>query len=235
MMAVAMTAAAQQVSVPFSGGGRPQTLRVTLTNGGIEIRGYDGKEVLLDSSGSSGKNREHNGMHRIDIANGFSLSEDSNVITVHGAGGGSPRLSLQVPFKTNLEIRCTNCSETQISDISGDIDVNLTNGGVRLTNTTGAVLAHSLNNRVIATLDRVPQKPLSLSTMNGSIDISVPGDTKANVNLKTSNGKIYSDFDVRLSGGTLMQPGKGLGGTINGGGAEIRLNTFNGSIYLRRK
>jgi hypothetical protein len=236
MTVVALTAAAQQVTVPFSGGGRPQTLRVMLFNGAVEIRGYDGKEVLLDSSGSSRhKDKEKGGLHRIDIADGFSVNEDSNVITIHGAGGGTPRLSLQVPFKTNLEIKCTNCNETQISEVAGDIDVNLTNGGVRLANVTGAVLAHSLNSRVVATFDRVPQKPISLSTLNGSVDISVPGDTKANLNLKTSNGKIYSDFDVRLAGGTLMQPGKGLGGTINGGGVEIRLNSFNGSIYLRRK
>ena len=234
--AVALTASAQQVTVPFSGGGRPQTLRVTLMNGSVEIRGYDGKELLLDSGGSTrNKDKEKNGLHRIDIANGFSLSEDNNVITIHGGGGGTPRLAVQVPYKTNLEIKCTNCGETLISEVSGDIDVNLTNGGIRLTNTSGAVLAHSLNSRVIATFDRVPQKPVSLSTLNGGIDITVPGDTKANLNLKTSNGKIYSDFDVRLAGGTLMQPGKGLGGTINGGGVEIRLNSFNGSIYLRKK
>src|SRR5205823_6117827 len=124
----------------------------TLYNGGVDVRGYDGKEVVLDSGGSArgkdkdkDKDKDKHGLHRIDIANGFSMSEDNNVVTIHGGSGGSPRLSLQVPFKTNLEIKCTNCSETQIADVSGDIDVNLTNGGIRLTNTTGAVLAHSLN------------------------------------------------------------------------------------------
>jgi DUF4097 and DUF4098 domain-containing protein YvlB len=241
MLAVALMSAAQQITVPFSGGSSPQTLKVTLLNGGVEIRGYDGKEMILDSNGSSVKRKrdesreEHRGLHRIDIVNGFSLSEDANVITIHGSAGGSPHLYLQVPFKTNLEIRCTNCSETQISDIAGDIDVNMTNGGIRLTNISGSVLAHSLNSNIMAAFDRAPRKPISLSTMNGSLDLTVPGDTKSDLTLKTSNGKIYSDFDVRLAGGTLMQPGKGLNGTINGGGTEVRLNSFNGSIYLRRK
>jgi len=240
MTAAALTAAAQQVTVPFSGGSRPQTLRITLLNGGIEIRGYEGKDVILDPSSASatasGKHKEKEKRpHRIDIANGFSLSEDSNVITIHGSGGGTPRLHLQVPFQTNLEIKCTNCGETQISNIAGDIDINVTNGGIRLTNITGAVLAHSLNSRVYASFDKVPQKTVSLSTLNGGLEVTIPADTKANLNVKTSNGKIYSDFDVRLAGGTLMQPGKGLSGTINGGGVELRLNSFNGSIYLRRK
>jgi hypothetical protein len=238
MTAAALTVAAQQVTIPFSGGSGSPTLRVTLMDGGVEIRGYDGKEIVLDSSGSSSRRdrrEERNGLHRIDIANGYSVSQDGNVVTIRGSGDGSPHLSLQVPFKTNLEIKCTNCSETQITAIAGDIDVNLTNGGIRLANVTGAVLAHSLNSHIIASFDRSPQKPVSLSTMNGGLDVTVPPDTKADLNLKTSNGKIYSDFDVRLAGGTLMQPGKGLNGTINGGGIEMRLNSFNGSIYLRRK
>ena len=238
MIAAALTVAAQQVTIPFSGGGRPQTLRIILLNGGIEIRGYDGKDVILDSAGGSGKRKdreERKGPRRIDIANGFSMSEDNNVVTIHGSSGGSSHLALQVPFQTNLEIKCTNCGETQISNIAGDIDINVTNGGIRLTNTSGAVLAHSLNSRVFAFFEKAPQKPISLSTLNGGLDVTVPGDTKVNLNVKTSNGKIYSDFDVRLAGGTLMQPGKGLGGTINGGGVEMRLQSFNGSIYLRRK
>lgn len=242
MTAAALTAAAQQVTVPFSGGGRPRTVRISLLNGGIEINGYDGQEVVLDSTsrggGGSGRHKdkdERKGPRRIDIANGFSLSEDNNVISIHGGGDGSPHLNLRVPVQTNLEIKCTNCGETQISNIAGDIDVNVQNGGIRLTNTTGSVLAHSLNSRVFASFDQAPRKPVSLSSLNGGLDVTVPAGTKANLNLKTSNGKIYSDFDVRMAGGTLMQPGKGLGGTINGGGVEMRLNTFNGSIYLRRK
>lgn len=242
-MATALTLAAQQVSVPFSGGSRPQTLRITLLNGGLDIQGYNGKDLLLNQAPHNlsekhkekHKEKDEKYPRRIDLANGFSLSEDNNLITIHGSGGGTPHLNLQVPFQTNLEIKCTNCGETQISTISGDIDINVTNGGIRLTNTTGAVLAHSLNSRVHASFDRAPQKPVSLSTLNGGVEVTIPADTKANLALKTSNGKIYSDFDVRLAGGTLMQPGKGLSGTINGGGIEMRLNSFNGSIYLRRK
>lgn len=237
-LAAALTAAAQQITIPFSGGTSEPTLRVMLTNGGVEVTGYDGKDVTLDSASSSSRKRDeerHGGLHRIDIVNGFSVSQDSNVITIHGSGGGEPRLQLRVPFKTNLEIRCSNCSETRISNVSGDVDVNITNGGIRLTNVSGGVLAHSLNSNIAASFDRAPQKPISLSTLNGGLEVVVPGDTKADLNLKTSNGKIYTDFDVRLAGGTLMQPDKGLNGTINGGGVQMRLNSFNGSIYVRRK
>ena len=231
----ALTASAQQFTIPFSGGGRPPVVRVTLLNGGIEINGYEGKDVILESGGSRRNRPDKDGLRRIDIGDGYSINEDNNVITIHGSGGGSPHLVLRVPFQTGLEVKCMNCSETKISNVAGDVDVNTTNSGVRLTNVSGAVLAHSLNNRIYATFDRVPAKPVSLSSMNGSIDLTVPGDTKAELKLKTQNGKIHTDFDLRLAGGTVMQPDRGLTGTINGGGIELRLNSFNGSIYLRRK
>ena len=237
-LAFAAVVTAQQVTIPFSGGAGSPTLRVTLLNGGVEIKGYDGKDVILDTTSPSKRKRDderRGGLHRIDIGDGFSVNQDSNTITIHGNGGGSPHLFLQVPVRTNLEVKCTNCGETRISDIAGDIDVNLTNGGIRLANVSGSVLAHSLNSNIVASFERAPQKPVSLSTMNGGIEVNLPGDTKVDLNLKTSNGKIYTDFDVRLAGGTLMQPGKGLNGSINGGGVQMRLNSFNGSIYVRRK
>jgi DUF4097 and DUF4098 domain-containing protein YvlB len=142
---------------------------------------------------------------------------------------------LQVPFQTGVEIKCTNCGETKVSNLTGDIDVNTTNGGIRLANISGAVLAHSVNSHIFATFDHAPKKPVSLSSLNGGLDLTLPADTKVDLNLKTRNGKIYTDFDVRLAGGTLMQPDRGMQGSINGGGVEMRLNSFNGSIYLRRK
>jgi DUF4097 and DUF4098 domain-containing protein YvlB len=94
-----------------------------------------------------------------------------------------------------------------------------------------------------------PSKPMSFSTMNGNIDVTLPENVKANVRMKTDNGEIYSDFDVKLDSGTRMvqnEPGDshdgkyhvrfdhGLRGTINGGGPEFQFTSFNGQIYIRK-
>ena len=50
-----------------------------------------------------------------------------------------------------------------------------------------------------------PNKPLSFSSMNGTIDVTLPADFKANVKLRTDHGEIYSDFDFKLSGGAITQ------------------------------
>src|SRR5262249_52884542 len=107
------------------------------------------------------------------------------------------------------------------------------------------------NGEVSATLDRVDStKPSSFSTMNGDIDVTLPDNPKANVRMKTDNGEIYSDYEVKFDGNTRVdgnsseqrQNGKyhlrfdrTLRGTINGGGPEYQFTTFNGQIYLRKK
>jgi hypothetical protein len=101
---------------------------------------------------------------------------------------------------------------------------------------------------VLATLDRVdPSKPMSFSTLNGTIDVTLPADVRANVRMKTDNGDIYSDFDIKLGssgarevehergGAYHVRFDRGLRGTINGGGPEYQFTSFNGQIYIRKR
>ena len=97
-------------------------------------------------------------------------------------------------------------------------------------------------------MDRVdPSRPLSFSTLNGSIDVTLPADLKANVKFKTMRADIYSDFEMALGGSASLAKdasgmlrfrlgfGDGLEGTINGGGVAATFHTLHGTIYLRKK
>jgi hypothetical protein len=53
--------------------------------------------------------------------------------------------------------------------------------------------------------------------------------------MRTENGKIHTDYDIRLGGGTIMRTDRGIAGSIGGGGPEIVFKSFNGSIYIRKK
>jgi hypothetical protein len=84
--------------------------------------------------------------------------------------------------------------------------------------------------------------------MNGKVDVAFPADFKANVVLKSDNGEVLSDFDVKLDQGKKpiiqdsrdkggkyrVQVEKAVYGTINGGGPEVQFKNFNGNIYIRK-
>jgi len=111
-------------------------------------------------------------------------------------------------------------------------------------------VAHSLNGAVTVVMDRVTAgKPMSFTSLNGKIDVTLPADTKARLRLKTDNGSAYSDFDVKLEpdsskpvlenssagkGRYKIRMDRSLYGSINGGGPEIQFKTVNGNIQIRK-
>ena len=249
--------APEHVTVPFSDPSRPKTVKVGLLNGGITVKGYNGKEVIVESTsrdGDSGRRRREApaGMHRIDGGGaGLQVEESDNVITIGTERiNSSSQISIQVPLETSLKLSTVNGGNIVVDNVSGDVDVNNTNGAVTLNHISGSVVAHALNGKVLVTLDKVsPHKAMSFSSLNGAIDVTLPADVKANVKMKTDNGEIYTDFDVKMDasrqqptiednrnnhGKYRMRFDHGISGTINGGGPEIQFTTFNGNIYIRK-
>ena len=249
-----------RVTVPFSDPARPKFLKASLLNGGMTVRGYDGKDAIIEARPRSGESRRRrtperaDGMKRLDMTgSGLNIEESDNTITV-GVGWRSMNdnleLNIQVPYNTSLKLSATNGGDIIVDRITGDVEINNTNGNATATHISGSAVVHALNGKVLASLDKVtPDKPMSFSSLNGDIDVTLPGDVKAKVKLKSDNGEIYSDFDVKMDA-TSRQPiiednrsGRGrykvrfdraTFGTINGGGPEVQFTTFNGNIYIRK-
>ena len=248
-----------KVTVSFSDPSKPGTLRVDVINGGITVRGYDGKEVVVESTprGNHRNNRRAPrdvppGMHRIDSSSGgLDIVEANNVVTVKGGIFGSVDTVIQVPVQTALNLKTLNGGKIAVENISGEIDAENLNGSIEISNASGAVVAHSQNGKITVALNRVtPGKSMSFVTMNGTVDVTLPADAKANLRMKTENGEIWSDFDIKLdstsrapvvedqrkNGGRYhVRLDKTIFGSINGGGPELIMQTFNGGILIHKK
>jgi hypothetical protein len=239
---------------------RVPRIHAQLLSGGITVRGADVKDVTVEARGRGTANRREtrpprtDGMKRLDISGspGMDITEEDNVVTIKTASFNSPTdLVITAPRHSSLQLKCLNDGEIEVEGVEGEIDANDLNGKITLKNVSGSVIAHSLNGSVTAILDRVDaSKPMSFSTMNGNIDVTLPANVKANVRMKTDNGDIYSDFDVKLDAGTPGSRSEGgrqpdgsyhlrldraLRGTINGGGPEYLFTSFNGQIEIRKK
>ena len=108
-------------------------------------------------------------------------------------------VTITVPVHTSLSLKTVNDGNILVTGVDGELDIDNINGDVALKNVSGSVVAHALNGKVLATLNRVdPQKNMAFSSLNGDIDVTFPADLKANVNMRTDNGEVYSDFDVQL-------------------------------------
>lgn len=251
--------AGEKATVPLRDPSRPAVINAHLIAGGITVRGADVKDVTVEAHSRSHEARESRearseGMKRLELPGnaGLDVEEDDNVVNIKTSSPNRPTdLVITVPRHSTLQLKCTNDGDIYVEQIEGEIEANNLNGRVTLKNVSGSVIAHSLNGEVLVTLDRIdPSKPMSFSTMNGNIDITLPESLKANVRLKTDHGEIYSDFDVKINSepsivttesgkqkdGTYhLRFDRTVRGTINGGGPEFQFTTFNGQIYIRKK
>jgi hypothetical protein len=277
----------QQVTVPFSDPSRPGTVKVSVLIGSISVRVGTGREVIVETSPRSdpddareqqreqereraraerdrarGRDDEPStaGLRRLTQPVGVNIAEENNTITVSSpVTTGFLNLTLQVPAATSLELKSVSGGEISVEGVNGSVDVNNVNGAIRISDVGGPVIAHATNGRVTATLRQMASdKPMSFTSFNGNVDVTVPASAKATLKLRSDRGDVYTDFDVqttapppssssrdndqRRSGardaqGTAryrLDVDRAIYGTINGGGADFELRTFNGNIYLRK-
>ena len=251
----------EKATVPLDDPARPPQIHAHLMMGGIAVRGTNTKEVTVEAHPRSGEESHAprppaaaHGMKRLELPGnpGLEIAEENNVINIKTtAWSQAVDLVITVPRRSSLQLKCMTDGDISVEQVDGEIDADDLNGKVTLKNVSGSVVAHSLNGEVLVTLDQVsPSKPMSFSTLNGDIDVTLPDNLKANVRMKTDNGEIYSDFEVKLDSGAQIQPNESgrqrdgsyhlrfdrtLHGSINGGGPEFQFTTFNGQIYIRKR
>ena len=242
-----------RVSVNLSDPSRPALVKADLIDGGITVKAYDGKEVIVEARARNRESASSDGNpKRIPISStGLSVEEEGNQVRVNTDSHMRPiDLTITVPVHTSLHLRAVNDGDIVVAGVDGELDIDNVKGSVTLNNISGSAVAHALNGRLLATFSRVnPQKPMAFSSLNGDIDVTFPADLKANVSLRSDRGDVFSDFDVQLQAAAsqpVVEDGRANGGkyrvkidktvrgTINGGGAEIQFTNFQGQIYIRK-
>ena len=241
-----------KVSVTLSDPTRPALVKASLISGGITVKAYDGKEVVVEARVRNRESaRSDSGPKRLTISTtGLTVEEESNQVNINTESyARAIDLFISVPVHTSLHLRAVNDGDIVVTGVDGELDVDNVNGSVTLNNIAGSAVAHALNGRLLATFTRINQKPMAFSSLNGDVDVTFPGDLKANVSLRSDMGDVFSDFDVQMQAASsqpIVEDSRGHGGkyrvkidktvrgTINGGGAELQFTNFNGQIYIRK-
>ena len=247
---------ADRVTVPLTDASKLATIHVSLVHGSITVRGASRRDVLVTARPDGDRpNRRADpdaaGLHRIPQSAGYRVTEENNRVNVSADNPNrAVGFDLEVPRRANLELRTVNGGDILVENVEGDLDVHNTNGGITLTSVAGSVFAATTNGSVRATLTQVAaQKPMVFTSLNGNVDVTLPPSTKANLRLRSDHGDVYTDFDVQLQpqpptvqentrsgsdGRYRINRTRSVVGTINGGGPEFELRTFNSNVYVRK-
>lgn len=245
---------ADRVTVPLSDPSRPALIDVSLVQGTITVRGSNRKDVGVVAMPEADRPRRRydanaDGLRRLPQTAGFRISEEGNRVKIGSDDPGrSINFEIEVPLRSNLKLSAVNDGEILIENVDGELEVTNVNGGIVMNSVAGSVIAGTTNGTVRATLTRVnAQREMAFTSLNGTVDVTLPPATRANLRMRSNNGDVYSDFDVQLAASTpsveetrssngryRINRNRAIVGAINGGGPEIELRTFNSNVYVRK-
>jgi DUF4097 and DUF4098 domain-containing protein YvlB len=215
-------------TVPLSANGQVSLENV---NGNVEITGWDRNEVQIDAV------KKARDQQRLDEAS-IEVETGNDYVKIHtqyphdhtNNNPASVHYTLHVPQNARLDrISLVNGSLT-IQKATGQVEASLVNGKARVSDLTGEANISSVNGGIEATYASLSNvRKIKLKSVNGSIELGLPGSPNADVKASTVNGRIKSDFPLTVEGSFASHK---LSGTLGGGGTNIELSNVNGSIHI---
>jgi hypothetical protein len=258
LLTTAVYAQEGQLKIPLTKPGEAGRLSVDINSGSITVKGSDVKQVIINYSGTEHKvgereNKSRSGSEGLNkvASNALDLEaaeKDNHVMVESDSWNKGVDLVIEVPRNFDLHLEGYNNGFIQVNNVTGEIEAEHYNGKITLENISGSVVAETYNGAITITYDKVtPNTPMAYSTYNGNIDLTFPASTALSFKMKTKQGDIYEGFDMTLeqektstaterskSGVYKVQVDNWVRGKINGGGAEVTIQSYNGDIFLRK-
>ncbi|HME36426.1 MAG TPA: DUF4097 family beta strand repeat-containing protein [Candidatus Sulfotelmatobacter sp.] len=207
-------------------------------NGDVHISSWDRNEVKVDAvKYADSKERLDEAKIEID-----SRSDSLSIRTKypdhdHTWNWGSHNnpagveYTLTVPRTARLdEIKLIN-GALDVSGVSGEVNASLINGRLEAHNLAGRARLSTINGRLEARFDQLAGNSVELNSVNGSVELTIPSDSKAELEASTVSGGISNDFGLHVNHHQFV--GHDLRGELGTGGTRIKLNNVNGKIAIR--
>jgi hypothetical protein len=164
---------------------------------------------------------------QLQTSNGaIEVSSLNGNIWLHSSNGAITAAAL----KGKLKAETSNGAIT-VDGVDGDCALATSNGRIQAAGRFDSLELHSSNGSVVAraAAGSTITSGWNIGTSNAWVDLSVPTDLKADLNVVTSNGGVQLDLPLTVQG---FQGTSQLRGTLNGGGPEVSVHTSNGHIHV---
>ncbi len=223
----------------------------------VIFEGYNGAEIVVEVSNFEAPPKRADGLRAIygggedNSGVGLGFSEVDGSILITGASKQSEEATylIKIPNSMSLKVNYSSpfveADQIIFKNFTNEVSVNTLDADIEFINVTGPITSGTIDGTTTKVeFTKVSQgSPITISSIDGEIDVTLPANTPANLKFSNLDGEVYTDFDVNFAkkdkdGNHSMSYIGGHNsskGTINGGGVEITLKTIDGIIYLRKK
>ena len=247
ILAVAIVSAgaaqAQEYKIAKSSG------RLELNLGRVMVEGHSGNEIIFTSENKKHEKDERaEGLRALNSLGlqdntglGINVADKGDVVEVHQLKKmHAPEIKVLVPKGVIVSFNHESQygGKARFVNLTNEIEVSAHYNSIELENVTGPLTVETTYGHVIADFTTPVKDPVSIVSIYGYVDVTLPEATKANLKLGTSYGDIFvaPEFDIKVATTDGMKVyGDKIAGTINGGGINIDLNCNYGKIYVRKK
>jgi len=207
-------------------------------NGAVHISTWDQNEVKVDAV-KYADSKERLEQARIDIDSGkdhlsIRTKYPDHDLTFNWGSHNNPasvEYTLTVPRTARLdEIKLINGS-LDVTGATGEVHASCINGRLEAHNLSGRADLSTINGHLDAKFDQLRGSSLELKSVNGSVELTIPSDSKAEIEASTVSGGIDNDFGLHVNHHSFV--GHDLRGELGNGGPRIKLSNVNGRIEIR--
>ena len=241
----------KQFTTSFKDPTKIGTLNVDIKRGSITVIGHDEPQIVVDlevPNYASSSNKSE-GLRELRPNNlDFDITANGNAIKVDANSEQYiTNLRILVPRRANLKLDSYQNGGVKVNGVQGHLDVRSFYSDLTLIDCAGSADLYSYHGNLVASLVSVdPEAPLEFDSYNGSIDLTLPADLKADTQLRTGRGRLLTDFnvtevddqvqtEVQADGTKDIRFDKFVRGKINGGGPVLKIETEQGDIHLRKQ
>ena len=229
-------------------GGKARKIVLDMQGSDVTLEGYNGDELIIRGNGFEPAPKRAEGLRPVynsavdNTKIGLAVTEKDNVVRVVQASRKDTDYVIRVPRQTAVVFTQTQfgSGNLKVTDLQGDLEVNMKNGDAQLLNMSGGVVANSISSDIIVRYAGVGKSPSSISSVSGAVDVTMPASSKTTLQLRTISGEVYTDFDINMGkkgnedDGMRRVGGQTVEGTVNGGGTKIALQSISGDVFVRK-
>jgi lia operon protein LiaG len=216
--------------------------------GDLPIEGYSGNEIIVTSTSDRFENPPDRAKGLKPVYpegtdnTGLALSEEKNgnEVTLRcllpiTQGGATYKIKVPENFAIRLRGDCSRSNSVFIQNMKNEIEVNICES-IKLKNVSGPLVLSNISGNINVVFTELSLgKPISIASVNGEIDVTLPAKAPVNLEMRTVSGNMYSDFDFHTDSKDIQRVGgNSVRASLNGGGTDLRITNVSGNIYLRK-
>ena len=204
-------------------------------NGDVHISSWDRNEVKVDAvKYADTKERLDEAKIEIDSGKDYLSIRTKYPDHNHTWNWGSHNnpagveYTLTVPRGVHLdEIKLIN-GGLDVKGVSGEVRASCINGKLDAQDLAGRAELATINGHLEAKFAHLAGQSVELKSVNGSVDLTIPSDSNAEIEASTVSGGISNDFGLHVNNHRFV--GHDLRGELGNGGTHIRLENVNGHV-----